>query len=713
MLFASKGAQSTKERSLKEAALMAIKDLTDSQKGRQITTFQEDTESSPEKALRAFKKLYNEEKVKLFVGLSNSEAVEVAAWAEKNANDTLILSPHATTTELAKYSHVIQLTMSNKAFAYALHSHLTESNVSELIPIVEVDLVRNRPFRYPYTLEIIDELNAIAESIMNKLEVNDPIKYSYRRLARTADAVLAKVKAALSTRPNASIFLVGQNNPKLLLEAAQGDPVLLSRMWYASDALALNHAILGSSKAMNTSQTVSLYSFVYAGDQFAKSKKRGRTFVRLSELLGEAPTLQAAMAYDAIRVLYDAARSTNSADSDEIKSELKGKEDWGSGISGQISIDGNGQRTSGEYLRVVVRPNIPDVKMLTVLMDGMWYIEGTTRVSKSDFMTTYGKRAVDGGIMSQVLSMTSLNTLGMSSAAVVKKSELFEIENYQNSSCSDAQIKVETIDPISYRNLVQHFTKSSFPEMLVFPAVHGYQMHMSCQTPTGQLTYEVACTPSESPHDKKECVGLLTKPKGRRKLLLSGGAKGAIGACVGTTIGCGVCVGVLSFFTFGISAAACVGPCAVGIGSSCGSAVAQSTVICTELLLQGQLPLDLYLSDVSFGKRLGRENSRVFKGYHVLAKPIVWLMQRSELVTDIVKTLALPWAEEMSYREGGKTTSNNLGRLVMNAGIPLCTAVGCVVEAWEAAVVSIPWGVSLLGSLMILGIPFYHFRKTC
>lgn len=713
LLFASTGARSASERSLKAAALMAIKDLTDSQKGLDIITFQEDTESSPKKALRAFKKIYNEEHVKLFVGLSNSEAVEVAAWAEKNTNDTLILTPHATTAELTKYSNVIQLTMTNQALAYALHSQLTETKVSELIPIVRDD---------PHSLEIVDELNTIVGSLMNKLQVNDPIKYSSENLEKTAGAVLARVKTALIARPNASIFLVGQNEVKLLLEAAHGDSILLGRMWYASDSLALNHVILNSSKALNTSQAVSLYSFVYAGDQFGKSKKRGRTFARLSELLDEPPTLQAAMAYDAIQILYNTARATNSADASHIKSELNSKEDWGSGLSGQISIDARGQRISGDYLRVVVCPNIPDDKMVQVMMDGKWYIEGTTRVSKTDFMSKYGKRSADddGSIMSQVLSMTSSNTFGMSSGAVVNRSELFELEGYLNSSCSDARIKVETIDPFSFRKVVKDYTKASFPNLLVLPAVYGYQMHMSCQTPIGQLTYEVACPPSESPEAKKECVGLLTKPKGRRKLLLSGATTGAIATCVGASVGCGVCAGVLGFFTFGIAAAACIGPCAVGIGGACTAATAlgikegSGTVICTELLEQGQLPLHLYLNDVSFGKRLGRENSHVFQGYHALAKPIVWLMRRSELATDIVKIFALPWAEEMSHREREETTSNNLGRLVMNAGVPLCTVVGYALETWEAVVAGIPWGMtSFLGSLLILGVPFYHFKKTC
>lgn len=687
---------------------MAIKDLTDSQEELRIVSFQEDTESSPETALKAFKKLYNEENVKFFVGLSNSEALKVAAWAETNANDTLIFTPHATTAELTKYTNVVQLSMTNQALAYALHSKLTESKVSELIPIAQDDV---------YSLEIIDELSTISESLMNKLYVNKPIKYSPGSLAKNASEVLTQVKAAISVRPNASIFLVGQSDAKFILEAAHSDSLLLRRMWYASDSLALNHALLNSSEALKTSQIVSLYSLVYAGDQFGRSKKRGRIFAKLSEQLNEPPSLQAAMAYDAIQIIVNTARTTNSADSNLIKRELKSKDDWGSGLSGQISIDANGQRISGEYLRVVVLPNIPDQNMVQIMMNGKWYIDGTIRVSKTDFMTKYGKRSADDGVMSQVLSMSSSYSLGMSTGAVVNKSELLNLEGLINTTCTNAQIRVETIDPFSFQKVVKDYSKDTFPNMVVLPTVYGYQMRMTCQIPTGELTYEVACPPSESPQENKDCVGLLTKPKGRRKLLLSGATTGAIGTCVGTSVGCGVCAGVLGFFTFGIGAAACIGPCSIGIGGSCTAAAASGikegsgTVICTELLEQGQIPLHLYLHDVSFGKRLGRENGHVFKGYHALAKPIVWLMRRSKLVTDIVKTFALPWAEEMGYLEGGSTTGNIFGSMVMRVGIPLCTLVGYVVEIWEAVAAQIPWGMSVLASIFVFGVPLYHFKK--
>ena len=711
LVFATKGTSSSKERSMKEASLLAIKDITGSKTTFRVIPFEADTESSPEKALSAVKKLYYENQVKFFVGLSNSEAVTLAQWAEANANDTLIITPHATATDLAKYSNIVQLSMTDQAFAYALHSQLIESKVTELIPIVRDDI---------YSLEIVDELRDIAGSVMNKLNVLTPIKYKAGSLEMKANEVLSQVKEVLKSHPNASIFLVGQNDARFILEKAYGDAILLSRMWYGSQDIALNYELLNSSKAVNTSRIVSLYSLAYGGDQFGRLKKRGHIFSRLSELLDEPPSLQAAMAYDAIQILYNTARATNTVNPEQIKRELKSKEDWGSGVSGQLLIDANGQRSSGDYLRVVVLPDIPDQNMVQVLMDGIWYIAGNIRVTKTDYTSKYGKRSAGSNVMSQIMSMSSSQSLGMSSGAIVNKSELLDLQGYLNSSCDNARIRVETIDPFSFRSMVKDYTKNTFPNMMVLPTVYGYQMRMSCQVPTGELIYEFACPPSESPQENKECVGLLTKPKSRRKLLLSSGTTGAIATCAGTTVGCAICGGVLGFFTLGISAAACIAPCSIAIGGSCTAATTlgikegAGTVICTELLQQGHLPLHLFLHDVTFGKRLGKENPHVFKGYHLLAKPIVWLMRRSEFVTNIVKTIALPWAEEMSYLEGdGASTSNGLGSLVMKVGIPLCTAIGCIVEACEAVVAHIPWaGISLLGSLALLGFPYYHFKMN-
>ncbi|XP_066302703.1 uncharacterized protein [Branchiostoma lanceolatum] len=71
-------------------------------------------------------------------------------------------------------------------------------------------------------------------------------------------------------------------------------------------------------------------------------------------------------------------------------------------------------------------------------------------------------------------------------------------------------------------------------------------------------------------------------------------------------------------------------------------------------------------------------------GYHTLANPIVWLMQRSETATSIVKTFALPWAQHMSYLQDMADEGDEFGAVVMEIGMALSGAVGRVTQATRA-----------------------------
>jgi hypothetical protein len=94
------------------------------------------------------------------------------------------------------------------------------------------------------------------------------------------------------------------------------------------------------------------------------------------------------------------------------------------------------------------------------------------------------------------------------------------------------------------------------------------------------------------------------------------------------------------------------------------------TLICTELKRQNLLPTYTHKADYDFGVMMTYNYPTVMKGYHVLAKPIVFKMQLSSKFTKVVAALAIPWAKHIA---GNK---NLVGALVMLLGIPLCAVVG-------------------------------------
>jgi len=63
-------------------------------------------------------------------------------------------------------------------------------------------------------------------------------------------------------------------------------------------------------------------------------------------------------------------------------------------------------------------------------------------------------------------------------------------------------------------------------------------------------------------------------------------------------------------------------------------------------------------------------------GYHSWGILLAGLMQKSKLVTWIIKPIALAWAENMAYMEGVTNKRNLFGAVIHSIGMPLCRAIG-------------------------------------
>lgn len=94
------------------------------------------------------------------------------------------------------------------------------------------------------------------------------------------------------------------------------------------------------------------------------------------------------------------------------------------------------------------------------------------------------------------------------------------------------------------------------------------------------------------------------------------------------------------------------------------------SVICTELHRQGIMSTELYRKDAEFGEMLKREYKEVIIGYHVLAKPVVKLMQKSPLFTKLIAPFAMKWARFIANEP------TVIGAIIFYVGIPTCAVIG-------------------------------------
>lgn len=95
-------------------------------------------------------------------------------------------------------------------------------------------------------------------------------------------------------------------------------------------------------------------------------------------------------------------------------------------------------------------------------------------------------------------------------------------------------------------------------------------------------------------------------------------------------------------------------------------------IICTELNRQGILSDDIMALDRQFGKMIIKTDPEAMKGYLIIAKPIVRMMQKSKPFTIAISKVSIPWANHMAHLMDSTLPDNKLGKTIMFIGKPIC-----------------------------------------
>ena len=117
-----------------------------------------------------------------------------------------------------------------------------------------------------------------------------------------------------------------------------------------------------------------------------------------------------------------------------------------------------------------------------------------------------------------------------------------------------------------------------------------------------------------------------------------------------------------------------VGALVGGIVGGVMSVVDNVSVICTELNKQGHLPDEILIFDTIHGRCHIDEYSYI--GYRAWGDTVVKWMQKSKIVTHIVKPFARAWAYEMASRVTPNIKGNLLGKVLYKFGLPICRYIG-------------------------------------
>lgn len=126
----------------------------------------------------------------------------------------------------------------------------------------------------------------------------------------------------------------------------------------------------------------------------------------------------------------------------------------------------------------------------------------------------------------------------------------------------------------------------------------------------------------------------------------------------------------MGFMMIGGAVGALIG----GAIGAVGGAISNASVICTELTRQGYIPKRIAKLDNIYRHRF--IDYQTFATYRKLATPIVKLMQKSKIVTQIVRPFGVACCYEMASRVTPYVKGRILGKIILGIGIPFCKHLG-------------------------------------
>lgn len=111
------------------------------------------------------------------------------------------------------------------------------------------------------------------------------------------------------------------------------------------------------------------------------------------------------------------------------------------------------------------------------------------------------------------------------------------------------------------------------------------------------------------------------------------------------------------------------------------------SVMCSLMHEYGYIDDDVIEVDNLFGKLLYETNPEILVGYHAWAKPLANFLRHHAIYIPLFAYTTQAWAYEMAEQFGivknRSTFSRLLGKIVMNAGKPVCGFIGSLILSMQ------------------------------
>lgn len=301
----------------------------------------EDTQTDTAIALQKLKKLFSEG-IRLVIGpYSSAEVAHLKPFADQNR--MLIVSPSSVAASLAlPNDNIFRFVTSDEVQAEAMTKMLTEDEIRVIVPLIRDDVWGD------------DLLQSVVTNFQHSGgKIHDAVKYDPSTTGFTSLLEQLNANVALEmdqyNPEEIAVYLACFGEGASILKAAGNFTNLSDVSWYGSSAFAQNGAAISDPEAGSFATGHLFPCPIYGLDEAAHFKWQPIR-AEISMIIGRTPDVYALTAYDALWVAATTyAMIGSSPDIDQLKYVYTTVADDYFGITGNTTLNQNGDRTFGNY----------------------------------------------------------------------------------------------------------------------------------------------------------------------------------------------------------------------------------------------------------------------------------------------------------------------------------------------------------------------------
>lgn len=307
-----------------------------------------DTQTDPVQALERLKE-FSARGIKIVVGpLSTSEAVALSEFSVQNG--IVLISPSSTAVSLERSDDLIlRMPQSDRGHALAITSALRYFGTRFYVPVWRADSFGD---------DLVQTVGEDFEAKGGRFAPGSRYDTTTTEFSSALQQLEIQLDAYVDFFGNrsAAVYAVAFDEVwSLLAQASTRSHILRSVLWYGSDGIALNYGLFQSPEAVQFMIDTKMLSPIYAGDPSNQEFIDVRA--EIESTVQEKVKPYAVLGYDAVILIAKALQSlgTTEVSGGALRDEIIRVSSQTQGASGNLALNGNGDRISGifEFWRVL------------------------------------------------------------------------------------------------------------------------------------------------------------------------------------------------------------------------------------------------------------------------------------------------------------------------------------------------------------------------